>query len=264
MQRVTSRQNPRLRDAIGLIASARDRRKAGKCVLEGEHLVAVYAERHGAPETLIVTDDALARPAVRTLAENHASRTLVVTSKLLAELAVLPAEVGMLAVVPTLRPATKEPLDLCVLLDTIQDPGNVGSILRSAAAAGVPQAFLSKHCAFAWSPKVLRAGQGAHFYLDIHEDIELPAWAAGYRETGGEIVATVATGGTSLYKARLTGRVAVAIGNEGAGLDPALVALAAQRVTIPMPGGMESLNAAAAAAVCLFECVRQRQAPPPR
>ena len=81
MQRVTSRQNPRLRDAIGLIASARDRRKAGKCVLEGEHLVAVYAERHGAPETLIVTEDALARPAVRTLAESHASRTLVVSRR---------------------------------------------------------------------------------------------------------------------------------------------------------------------------------------
>jgi len=262
MQRVTSRQNPRLREAIGLIASARDRRKAGKCVLEGEHLVAVYAERHGAPETLIVTDDALARPTVRTLAESHASRTLVVTSKLLSELAVLPADVGVLAVVPTLRPKSTQWLDYCVLLDTIQDPGNVGSILRSAAAAGVAQALLSKHCAFAWSPKVLRAGQGAHFCLDIHEDIDLPAWAAGYRETGGEVVATVAAGGTSLYKARLGGRVAMAIGNEGAGLDPALVAQATQRVTIPMPGGMESLNAAAAAAVSLFECVRQRQAPP--
>ena len=170
----------------------------------------------------------------------------------------------MLAVVPTLRPATKEPRDFCVLLDNIQDPGNVGSILRSAAAAGAAQAFLSKHCAFAWSPKVLRAGQGAHFCLDIHEDIDLPMWAAGFRETGGEVVATVAAGGSSLYKARLSGRVAVAIGNEGAGLDGSLVAQATRRVTIPMPGGMESLNAAAAAAICLFEFVRQRQAPPPR
>jgi TrmH family RNA methyltransferase len=243
---------------VRLFASARDRRKAGRCVLEGEHLVAVYSERHGAPESIVVTDDALARPGVRTLAERHADRTVVVGAKLLAELTALPADVGLLAVVPTLRPASDAPGGFCLLLDDVQDPGNVGSMLRSAAAAGVAQAVLSKHCAFAWSPKVLRAGQGAHFCLDIHEDVDLPAWAAAFRAGGGEVVATVATGGTSLYAARLAGRVALAIGNEGAGLAPALAAQATQRVSIPMPGGMESLNAAAAAAVCLFECVRQR------
>jgi TrmH family RNA methyltransferase len=120
--------------------------------------------------------------------------------------------------------------------------------------------LLSKHCAFAWSPKVLRAGQGAHFCLDIHEDADLAGWAASFRSRGGDVIATLAAGGTSLYDARLAGRIAIAIGNEGAGLDAALAAQATQRVTIPMPGGMESLNAAAAAAVCLFECVRQRRA----
>ena len=229
MQRVTSRRNSRLREAIGLIASARDRRKAGKCVLEGEHLVSVYAERHGAPETLIVSDDALDRPEARALADAHAERTLVVPAKLLSELTVLPAGVGMLAVVRALRPAATEPGDFCLLLDDVQDPGNVGSMLRSAAAAGVRQAFLSKHCVFAWSPKVLRAGQGAHFCLDIHEDVDLPAWATSYRARGGEVIATVAAGGTSLYDARLAGRVALAIGNEGAGLNPALAAEASQR-----------------------------------
>jgi TrmH family RNA methyltransferase len=258
MLHVTSRQNPRLKEAVRLIASARDRRKAGKCVLEGEHLVAVYAQRHGAPETLVVSNDALARPPTRALAEQFAARTLVVTAKLLAELTVLPAGVGVLAVVPALRPSPAPPGAFCLLLDGVQDPGNAGSILRSAAAAGVAQAYLSKHCAFAWSPKVLRAGQGAHFCLDIHENVDLPAWAAAYRAGGGGIVAAVASGGGSLYDARLTGRVAIAVGNEGAGLDPALAAQATQRVTIPMPGGIESLNAAAAAAVCLFECVRQR------
>jgi TrmH family RNA methyltransferase len=120
--------------------------------------------------------------------------------------------------------------------------------------------LLSKHCAFAWSPKVLRAGQGAHFCLDIHEDVELPAWAATYRATGADIVAAVAAGGTRLFAAPLAGRVALAIGNEGAGVSAELVARATLRVTIPMPGDVESLNAAAAAAVCLFECVRQRDA----
>jgi TrmH family RNA methyltransferase len=260
MQRVTSRQNPRLKEAGRLIASARDRRKAGKCVLEGEHLVGVFSARYGAPESLLVTDEALAHAAARALAERHAERTLVIPAKLLSELAVLPADVGVLAVVPVVRPAAAPTTTaaFCLLLDDVQDPGNVGSMLRSAAAAGVAQVLLSKHCAFAWSPKVLRAGQGAHFHAEIHEDVDLAAWAAAFRATGGEVIATVAAGGTNLYAARLGGRVALAIGNEGAGLTKALSAQATQRVTIPMPGGMESLNAAAAAAILLFEVVRQR------
>lgn len=258
MQYVTSRQNPRLREAARLIASARERRKSGKCVLEGEHLVSVYARRHGAPETLLVTDEALGRPAVRSLAEGLGERALIVTAKLLAELAVLPADVGMLAVVPVVRPPAAPAADFCLLLDDVQDPGNVGSMLRSAAAAGVAQAMLSKHCAFAWSPKVLRAGQGAHFHLAIHEDVDLAAWSRAYRGNGGAVVAMVASGGADLYATPLDGRVAIAIGNEGAGLSAELAGSATCRVTIPMPGGTESLNAAAAAAVCLFEAVRQR------
>ena len=101
MQRVTSRHNPRLREAARLIASSRDRRKAGKCVLEGEHLVAAYTARHGAPETVIVTDDALSRSEVRALVERHSERTLIVPDALFGELATLPAGVGLLAVVAT-------------------------------------------------------------------------------------------------------------------------------------------------------------------
>ena len=227
-------------------------------MLEGEHLVVAYAARGGDPETLIVTEDALSRPEAKALAERHAEQTLVVSASLFGELATLPAGVGLLAVVATPVQGAPGHADFCLMLDDIQDPGNVGSILRSAAAAGVEQVLMSKRCAFAWSPKVLRAGQGAHFAVDIHEDIDLPAWAARHRAAGGEVVATVATGESNLYAASLAGRVALAIGNEGAGLSAALAAQATQRVSIPMPGGVESLNAAAAAAVCLFECVRQR------
>jgi TrmH family RNA methyltransferase len=258
MQRITSRLNPRLRAAERLLTSARDRRKSRKCVLEGEHLVGVYSARRGAPETLIVAEDFLARPAALALAERHADRTLIVPTGLFAELAVLPAGVGMIAVVPVPPPPAAAPTDFCVLLDDVQDPGNVGSILRSAAAAGVTLALLSKHCAFAWSPKVLRAAMGAHFHLGIAEDVDLPAWARGYTAAGGELVATVVEGGIPLFDAPMRARVAVALGNEGAGLSPALAATATLRATIPMPGGMESINAAAAAAVCLFEVVRRR------
>jgi len=257
---VTSSRNPRLREAARLIASSRDRRKAGKCVLEGEHLVAVYAARRGLPETLLVAAGALDRPEARALAERCGPRTLVVPPALFRDVAVAPAGVEMLAVVPTPRGAAGTGGDFCLLLEEVQDPGNVGAMLRTAAAAGVAQVLLSAHCAFAWSPKVLRAAQGAHFCIDMVEGVDLVAWASEYRRTGGEVVATVAEGGHSLFDARLAGRVAVAIGNEGAGLSARLLDRSTQRVTIPMPGGVGSLNAAAAAAVCLFERVRQRAA----
>jgi RNA methyltransferase, TrmH family len=259
VQRITSRQNPRLKEAIRLLASARDRRKAGRCVLEGEHLVGVYAECRGPPETLVVSEAFLEHAAARSLAGRFPERTLVVPGALFAELATLPVGVGMIAVVTTPQPPPAAPADFCLLLEDIQDPGNVGSILRTAAAAGVAQVLLSKHCAFAWSPKVLRAGQGAHFHLEIREDVDLVAWAAAYRDERGDVVASVAKGGASLFATPLAGRLALVIGNEGAGISPALSAMATRRVTIPMPGGIESLNAAAAAAVCLFEAVRQRQ-----
>jgi len=259
MQRVTSRHNPRLKAAARLIASSRDRRKAGRCVLEGEHLVAVYEERFGAPETVIVSEEFIGRAAIAAAAQRNADHTLVVPAALFAELTTIQAGIGILAVVPTPVPTAVADADFCLLLEDVQDPGNVGSMLRSAAAAGVGDVLMSTHCAFAWSPKVLRAAQGAHFLLRIHEDADLVAWTAGYR-TGGEVVATVAAGGTDLFATPLDGRIALAIGNEGAGLSAALLAQATRRMSIPMPGGMESMNAAAAAAVCLYECVRQRRA----
>ncbi|HSS69520.1 MAG TPA: RNA methyltransferase [Casimicrobiaceae bacterium] len=255
MPRITSRDNPRLREAARLIGSSRDRRKAGRCVLEGTHVIAAYQARYGPPETLIVTESALPDPEVRALRSGVAdSRTLVVSESAWLELPQIPASVGALAVVPTPKSEFKHAGDFCLLLEDLQDPGNVGSILRSAAAAGVKQVFLSPHCVFAWSPKVLRAAQGAHFQLEIYEDVDLAAWAREYR---GRVVAAVASNGESLFATDLATPVAIAIGNEGSGLSGELLESATRRVTIPMPGGFESLNAAAAAAVCLFECVRQ-------
>jgi TrmH family RNA methyltransferase len=133
-------------------------------------------------------------------------------------------------------------------------------MIRTAAAAGVDQVVLSPHCAFAWSPKALRAGQGAHFLTALVEDADLAQWSARFRAAGGRVVAAVVTRAPSLHRADLRGRVAIAIGSEGQGLSKSLLAAADQRVTIPMAPGSESLNAATAAAVLLYESVRQRTA----
>lgn len=259
MPRVSSRDNPRLKQAARLVASSRDRRKAQRCVLEGEHIIAVYCARHGPPETLIVAESALDRDGVKALLDVvPAAQTLVVSDSAWAEFAQIAPGLGAMAVVPAPRPEYRAGAEFSLLLDEIQDPGNVGSILRTAAAAGVGQVLLSTGCAFAWSPKVLRAGQGAHFHLEIYEDMDLVAWSKAYH---GTLVAAVASGGEPLFTTDLKPPIAIAVGNEGTGLSEALRLAATKRVTVRMPGGFESLNAAAAAAVCLFECVRQRQAP---
>jgi len=262
MPRVTARDNPRLVEAGRLVASSRDRRKRGRCVLEGDHLVGVYLDRVGAPETLLVVDERAHDPRIAALVARVTPRNvLVVPAALFAETVVAPADVGVAAVVATPAPSLPPPARFHLMLDDIQDPGNVGTMLRTAAAAGVEQVLLSKHCAFAWSPKVLRAGQGAHFATTVVEDVDLVAWADAFAARGGDVVATSPRDAAMLYEAEVSEPWAVAIGNEGAGLSPALLKRATARIAIPMHAGTESLNASAAAAVVLFELVRRRLPP---
>jgi len=146
-----------------------------------------------------------------------------------------------------------------VLLDGVQDPGNVGSILRSAGAAGITQVFCSPGTAFCWSPKVLRAAMGAHFVLEIFENVDLAALVTASASN----IAVLAMSGYAqqrLYDVDLRQPVAWLLGHEGQGVSDELMGLASHQVVIPHAGQVESLNVAAAAAVCFFEQLRQRQA----
>ena len=145
-----------------------------------------------------------------------------------------------------------------MLLDGIQDPGNMGSIIRSCAAAGVSEIWLSEHCVNPYSAKVLRAGVGAHFGLMIRERIDLLAAMAPLKQAHIHVCATSSHTTQSIYDYDLNRPIAWLMGNEGAGLSEALLTQADARVTIPMALG-ESLNVAAATAVCLFEMMRQQK-----
>jgi RNA methyltransferase, TrmH family len=142
-----------------------------------------------------------------------------------------------------------------LLLDGLQDPGNLGSILRSAAAAGIVRVYCGPGTVFAWSPKVLRAGMGAHFLLSIIEDADL---AAVIRAARAPVLATSSHATQSLYEQDLRKPVVWLFGNEGQGVSPALLSLASETIAIPQAQGIESLNVAASAAICFFEQVRQR------
>ena len=140
-----------------------------------------------------------------------------------------------------------------MLLEDIQDPGNLGAILRTAAAAGISLVACSRGCTDVWSPKCLRGGQGAHFVLPIIENVDLVAFASSFK---GQVLAT-SLNGESIYNLNLTTATALIIGNEGAGVSAALMQAATQKISIPMLNNVESLNAAVAAAVCMYERVRQ-------
>ena len=257
MKLIQSRDNPFYKGLKRLAESGRERRKTGRTLLDGVHLVEAYEKACGPVETLIVAESA---PAGGEIAAYVAGReTIVLADALLRDLGLVDTPSGLLAVaaMPAATVAVDREKD-AILLDGVQDPGNVGAILRTAAAAGVGQALLSPGCAAAWSPKVLRAGQGAHFALAIHEDADLGAFMADYR---GTTAVTCLDDATPLYDACWDGPLAWVFGAEGQGVRGELLAAARLRIRIPMPGAVESLNVAAAAAVCLFEALRRKMAP---
>ena len=257
MKTIASRDNPAFKAMARLSASASERRKRGASVLDGAHLLAAFLDSGRRPEEVIVSRSGLADPEIARLVERSAPAPVaVVSDALFAALSTVESPTGVIAAVRT--PAGNEvPGDapFVLALEDIQDPGNVGTLLRSAAAAGAGHAILSGRCAFAWSPKVLRAGMGAHFALNIVEDTDLAAFLARYRGTS---VALAGGAECSLYELDLRGPLALVVGNEGAGLSHPILAAAKARARIPLAGPVESLNAGTAGSIALFEAVRQR------
>jgi TrmH family RNA methyltransferase len=258
IKRISSRDNPFYKSLLKLSSSARERREAGQALLDGPHLLRAFLDAGGKPEHLIINEVASQDVEIAALLKTcpDVSQTQF-DDALFAHLSELKTPNGLLALIG-IPPAKVEAehAQFALLLEEIQDPGNLGSILRSAAAAGCDAVFLSQGCADAWSPRVLRAGMGGHFVLSIAESCDLLQVAARFT---GKILAASLQAESSLYDTNLRGKLAFAIGNEGAGLSAALQEAAQQHFIIPMPGKVESLNAAAASAVCLFEAVRQRK-----
>ena len=258
MLSITSRDNAQYKELRRLAEQAQARRKAGQSLLDGVHLCATWLLQQGAPQLCVVGESALANAEVVDIVqrcEQGHTRVIVLSDTLFHPLSQVEHGIDLLFVVATPTPDVPSALtQASVLLDRVQDPGNLGSILRSAAAAGVKQVFCSAGTVQAWSPKVLRAGMGAHFVLDIFEGVEL---AALITDAKIPVIATSSHTEQSLYQLDLSAPVAWLFGHEGQGVDEALLTAATHRVAIPHLGQVESLNVAASAAVCFFEQVRQ-------
>ncbi len=260
---ITSRDNPRfalIRRLCKEPAAYRKRDKDGKpgqVWLEGDHLLRARLARGGALATVVLTPAAWQHDPLRDLAV-QAQQVLLLTDALFAVLSSLPSPAAIGALID--RPATVAPRDALdtVILDRVQDAGNVGSILRSAAALGVAQVVAMPGCAALWSPKVLRAAMGAHFALRLCEStpvaeldhLKMPWLATGSHPSG--------PGTRLLHETALPSPCAWVFGHEGQGIAAEVAARCSMALRIAQPGGEESLNVAAAAAICLHESARQR------
>ncbi len=229
-------------------------------LLDSEHLITAYLDAGGQPVTLIRA--ASYEPARRdALAQRgSAAKLIVMPDALFAELTPVTTPTGVLAEAAWLESAPLDNVPLVIVLENIQDPGNLGAMLRTGAAAGATLAVLSATCHDPWSPKALRGGQGAQFVLPLQMGVDLPTWLAAF--TGLSVALSLDSlpcAENNFYQLNLSGATAFVVGNEGAGLSETVAQAAHVRTRIPMPGKVESLNAAAALAVAAFEAVRQRE-----
>jgi TrmH family RNA methyltransferase len=266
---ISSRDNAFFKQLVKVAGSAQQRRATGLTLLDGPHLIHAYRLALGQPKNLIVSESSCQNEEIKYLLAEQLAKgvqketaVIVLSDALFRAVSPVKTPIGVIALVdiPTREALPEREEDsFWVLLETVQDPGNLGSILRSAAAACATDIYLSDGCADAWSPKTLRAAMGAHFLVRIHEQSDLAEVA---RTFSGKVIATSLKAKNSLYQTRLTGPVAFIFGNEGMGLSDALLQATSDQIVIPMSGATESLNAAAAAAVCFFERVRQMSEAP--
>jgi TrmH family RNA methyltransferase len=253
MEHITSRDNPLVKRLRKLAQDPGAYRKQGEVWLEGDHLCRAAQARGAVPRLAVLSESASAQTALVELAA-VAPRVVVLPDVLFESVSALesPAAIGWLLALPD--DAVIAPGVATVVLDRLQDAGNAGSILRSAAALGVKQVLALKGTVALWSPKVLRAGMGAHFAVALVEGLSPDDLGALQLP----MLATSSHAGTSLPEAALPRPCAWVFGHEGQGVDSDLLARCTLTLRIPQPGGEESLNVAAAAAICLYDAARRQ------
>lgn len=260
LKTITSRDHPVVKQFVKLQKSVQFRQQSNLAVLDGIHLIQAYLATAQFPECLVVSESGQKNDEIAALLQmcmvQHKTQVILTADHVFQKMSPLQSPSGILASItlPHVVWPAWPAHDSCVLLEAIQDPGNLGTILRTAAGASIDHIYLSPGCTDAWSPKTLRAAMGAHFVLNIYTDCNLIGIADQFQ---GQVLGTSPTATKHLYQIDLTQPTAFVFGNEGAGLSKELQQVVGEMISIPMPGKIESLNAAAAATVCLFEKVRQ-------
>lgn len=255
---LTSLQNPLVKQ-LRKLHRAKDRREQGVFLLEGTHLLEEACAANFPLETVCATADwQCAHPQLWEQLEQLAQRVELVSPEVLQAIATTVQPDGIVATAPSLSGDAPQFTRLGIVLETIQDPGNLGTLIRTAAAAGAEGLLLSADCVDPENPKVLRASAGQWFRLPVGVSAHLPEDINRYRTQGIQVVATLPDASQTYWQVNWQLPSLVLLGNEGAGLSPELVALADQHISIPLAPGVESLNVAIAGALILYEAKRQQ------
>lgn len=255
-KRISSTQNYNFKMWRQLGSSAKARNKLEQTLVEGIHGCDAYLKAGFSPAFCVVSDSALNNPEViEILSRLDEDDVTTVPDSLFETLSSLEQGIGILFVIDIAQVDLSGLEGDAVILDDVQDPGNVGTLLRTAAAAGVKDVYLSAGSASVWSPRVIRAGMGAQFVLNIYENVNIIELI---QESSVEVVSTSLESNKTLYEKDLTTPIAWVFGNEGRGVSDSVLELCSDTVIIPQESAVESLNVAASVAVCLFEQRRQR------
>ena len=256
---IQSAQNAKIQRVRTLLTRHKDRIQQGCFVLEGTRLIEEAMFTGARPQLLLYSSDSPRTLAVVEKAHSSGAEIDEVKPSILESVSDTQTSQGLVGIFPIPALPEPDPLDFLLILDGISDPGNLGTILRSAAAAGVQMVVLTPGSADPFAPKVVRSAMGAHFYLPlrIYQWDELAALkqkrAAGMRFLASEMI-----GGKSCWASDLRQPVGLIIGSEAAGISNQAREQADDFIRIPMQGKIESLNASTAASILIFEVIRQR------
>jgi TrmH family RNA methyltransferase len=256
---ITSAKNPKIKEIKALQARAKARREANAFVVEGMRLAKEALAANWLPSSCYYSEDVSPR-GLEILAKIKKTNTPIeeVAPHVMKAASDTQTSQGILLVLPMQNLPIPETLDFILIADQVRDPGNLGTLLRSAAAAGVQTVFLAAGSVDAFSPKVLRGAMGAHFRLPIHT-LNYENILSHCERHGLKMLVTAAGKGTAYTDEDLTQPIAIVVGGEAEGAHQPLLKKADGFIHIPMPGGGESLNAGVAGSIILFEAVRQRK-----
>lgn len=257
---ITSTKNQHVQRIRELLAKRANRESTGLYVIEGVRLCEEAVNSGVRPELTLYSENCSPRGLeLMRHAQTLGSRVISVAESVLNSISETETSQGILMVVPASPRALPAEVNFVLVLDQLRDPGNVGTILRTACASGVQAVFCTPGSVDPYSPKVVRAAMGAHFRLPILTQPwnEIRDYCARQKPPLRAILAESGAG-SSLWELNLMSPLALVIGGEADGASAEVKASVDELVTIPMPGGFESLNAAAAASILLFEVVRQR------
>ena len=257
---ITSFKNPKIQQVRELLSSRKSRGEHSACVIEGVRLSEEAVRSGVLPETVFFTDELSAR-GVELLHSIPGDKTafIKIPPDLMKKISATEADQGLMLIIPLQNSPTIGKVDFVLILDQVKDPGNTGTILRTANAAGVQAVIMAPGCVDPFSPKVMRSGMGAHFNIPILT-LTWPEITEFYQrpENNLTICLAEASSGTSMWTVDLRQPIAIIIGSEADGASAEAKQTANTVINIPMPGGSESLNASIAAGILLYEVVRQR------